>query len=132
MGVRSALGSTEELSWSGGFLLILASYDMFFMRVSHHFIILMILVLIRGRGAVGEWIDVVGIGVDVCMIRNRPSGNSPVIYFSKQWFCSATGARQLFLIKRDVLIWKGLFNHNNLLLDPTNIVLVSPEMITPA
>ena len=37
----------------------------------------------------GEWRDAVGWVVDICMITNGPSGNSPLKYISNQWFCSA-------------------------------------------
>ena len=33
--------------------------------------------------------------MDVCMITNGPSGNSPLKYIGNQWFCSAIGGGQL-------------------------------------
>ena len=56
---------------------------------------MMILLLFRWRADVGEWIDVVGMGVDVCMITNGPSGNCPRKYIGNQWFCSAIGVALL-------------------------------------
>ena len=50
--MRSDLGASDRLCWSGGILLSLASSQVFLMLVSHDFIIMMILLLFRWRADV--------------------------------------------------------------------------------
>ena len=42
-----------------------------------------------------EWINVVGLIVDICIITNGPSGNSPLKYIGNQRVCSALDGGQL-------------------------------------
>ena len=51
-GLRCAVGASEGLCWSGGVILMLASSPVFFMLVSHDFIIMMNLLLFAWRAYV--------------------------------------------------------------------------------
>ena len=45
------------------------------------------------------------------------------------WFCCGG---LLVEFEREVMIWKGVLDHSDSVLDPSNIVLDSPAMITHA